>query len=286
MMPIIIAGATASGKSSLALKLALKHNGEIICADSRQFYKFMRIGTASPADSEKALVAHWGFNSVDPRITKIDAGYFVNFAKEAILSCQKRGKRPILVGGTGLYLRALRYGLEDVPPSNKDIALKLEEDCRKNGVAFMYEELRRIDDQSAKLILPNDRYRILRSLEIFQITGKKPSMLRTSFSLKKPLIKAHWLLKVGDKEFYEKDLKNRVIFMVEEGLVSEALALRSLLPEKHWALDVMGYKEALLFCDGLLTKEEMIEKIYIRHRQYAKRQRTWFKREHYMWQIT
>ena len=106
LTPLVVAGPTASGKSGLALKLALKHGGEIICADSRQFYKFMRIGTASPSDEEMSLVPHHGYNIVDPRSHKIDSGFFIDFVKKQVNLLQERKVKPIIVGGTGLYLRA------------------------------------------------------------------------------------------------------------------------------------------------------------------------------------
>lgn len=285
VMPLIIAGSTGSGKSALALRLALKFNGEIICADSRQFYSHMCIGTASPSAHERALVPHHGFNIVDPRQRKIDAGFFVSFAHDAIVSCQKRGKRPIVVGGTGLYLRALRYGLHDVPQSDKAVLARLEEECETRGLHQLYEELALVDPASVQLILPQDRYRIVRALEIYRKTGLPPSALRKSFSARKSLIKAHWLLKLAPPDSFEERLKERVISMLDEGLVEEACQLRALLPEGHWALKVMGYEEALAFNDGLLDKAMLIEKIFIRHRQYARRQRKWFRNEGYHWQI-
>ncbi|HXW60926.1 MAG TPA: tRNA (adenosine(37)-N6)-dimethylallyltransferase MiaA, partial [Myxococcota bacterium] len=207
LTPVIIAGATGSGKSSLALSMALKFDGEIICADSRQFYRFMQIGTASPNEEERALIPHHGFNIVDPLSKKVDAGFFVTFALTAIARCHEQRKRPITVGGTGLYLRALRYGLNDVPQSDKTIASSLEKECNERGLAAMYEELATIDPSSMRLIMPNDRYRVLRALEIYRKTKTLPSALRTSFSLKKPVIHAHWLLKHGEMENYEAGLR-------------------------------------------------------------------------------
>lgn len=283
LRPIIIAGPTGSGKSSLALELAERHDGEIICADSRQFYRSMEIGTASPSVEEKNRIAHHGFNSFDPSTTKIDAGFFVEFAHEKIRECQARHKRPIIVGGTGLYLRSLRYGLSDVPPSDKNLIAELEAEVDAKGLPAIYEELSLIDPESVKQIMASDRYRIVRALEIYRKTGVLPSSLRKSF--KGPSnFRAHWVQKLGNTDC--EPLKRRVLKMIEEGLVAEACSLRGFLPADHWALQVMGYEEALEYFDGLISKDQMIERIFIRHRQYAKRQRTWFKRESYTWQIT
>ena len=281
LTPIIIAGATASGKSGLALKLALKHGGEIICADSRQFYKFMRIGTASPSDEEMRMVPHHGYNFVDPQNQKIDAGFFIDFVKKHIILLQKRKVRPIIVGGTGLYLRALRFGLSDVPRSDPEIISLLEQECLEHGLGRLYERLLDFDPESTVLIKASDKYRIMRALAILQQTKEKPSSLRQSFAQKIPQIKAHWLLNIVDKANLEARIRARVKVMFASGLLEEACALRSILSPAHWALDVMGYKEALLYADKIMSYENMIEQVVIRHRQYAKRQLSWFKKEEF-----
>lgn len=229
---------------------------------------------------------HHGFNIVDPRERKIDAGFFVRFANEAITSCQQRGKRPIVVGGTGLYLRSLRYGLNDVPASDKSLLARLEEECETRGLPALYEELALIDPASVQLIRPQDRYRIVRALEIYHKTGIPPSTLRKSFSEREALLEAHWLLKLGKRDSFEQTLKHRVQTMIDAGLVEEACQLRALLPDGHWALKVMGYEEALAFSDGRLDKAALVEKIFIRHRQYAKRQRNWFRSEGYRFHLS
>jgi tRNA dimethylallyltransferase len=279
LTPLVIAGPTGSGKSALALALALKYDGEIICADSRQFYKFMRIGTASPSDEDLKLVPHHGFNSIDPKDSKIDAGFFITFAHTLINTIKARHKRPIIVGGTGLYLRALRYGLSDVPRSDPKVIKTLEKEAALLGVHILYERLITLDPKSTMQIKASDKYRIIRALAIFNQTHRKPSSLRQSFSHKKALLNAHWLLKKIDKADLEKRLLLRIHTMLKEGLVDEADNLRRILPAHHWALDVMGYKEALLYIDNFISYDQMIENIVIRHRQYAKRQLKWFKNE-------
>ena len=125
LVPLIIAGPTGSGKSSLALSLAKKYGGEIICADSRQFYAGMEIGTACPSKEDLKAIPHHGYGLLDPELEKMNAGAFFRFADQKIEAIKKRGKRPILVGGTGLYLRAFYYGLKDVPPSQKSVSLEI-----------------------------------------------------------------------------------------------------------------------------------------------------------------
>lgn len=286
LMPMIIAGPTASGKSTLALKLARAHDGEIICADSRQFYADMAIGTACPTKEEQSLVPHHGYGIVDAKTTKIDAGFFINFATKKIKEIQERKRRPILVGGTGLYLRALYYGLLDVPPSRKDITAMLEERCNNEGLSHLYDELKKIDPESLHIIKETDRYRIMRALEIYYVTGQKPSGLRKSFNQKEPQIIAHWIYKRPEKESLIKQIENRVKSMFNDGLVDEASYLRSQLSENHWSLSVMGYYEALMYLNKKISLDCAIERTFIRHRQYAKRQYTWFDKEpFYRWKI-
>lgn len=286
LTPIIIAGATGSGKSALALELARKHHGEIICADSRQFYQHMRIGTASPSDDDLKAVPHHGFNTVDPVMAKVDAGSFIEFANRTIREVEGRGKRPILVGGTGLYLRALRFGLSDVPKSDPEIVKKLQEECDQLGLEKLYEELIRVDPGSGERIKSHDRYRIVRALEIFRQSKKPPSAIRQSFYQQIPKINAHWVLKTCNRELLLTKLHARVKLMFLEGLIEEARNLRAIVGPEHWALTVMGYYEALLVIDNKLSFNDAIERVFIRHRQYSKQQNTWFKKEQfYRWHI-
>lgn len=278
LTPVIIAGPTASGKSSLALSMALKHNGEIVCADSRQFYAGMAIGTACPSAEDVKRVAHHGYGIIDPKTSKIDAGFFVRFAMKTIGEIQSRSKRPIFVGGTGLYLRSLCYGLGDVPRSDHTIVDALQKRCDQEGVSALYAELANIDPDTAATIKLSDSYRIMRALEIIALTGQKPSDLRQSFK-NTPKLVAHWIYKKPEKLWLLQRIKDRVLHMFGHGLVNEALDLRMKLPPDHWVLTVMGYQEALMYHDGLLGLDEAKERVIIRHRQYAKRQYTWFNKE-------
>lgn len=286
LTPIILAGPTGIGKSSLAMAWARRFNGEIVCADSRQFYDFMAIGCAAPSAKDMREIPHHGFLMFDPRTQKMDAGSFVEFAHKTMADIQSRGKRPILVGGTGLYLRALAFGLNDVPKGDLNLRAQLEDECQKLGVPALYERLQNVDPETAKAILPNDRQRIVRALEIFSITGHKPSLLRQSFSGKSEVVlKAHWYLLKMPREQLLKNIEIRVESMFQAGLVDEAIALRNLLPPGHWALEVMGFKEALMAADSGIDIKKAIELVIIRHRQYAKRQCAWFNREAFYWEI-
>lgn len=280
--PIIIAGPTASGKSHKALQLALEVDGEIICADSRQIYSHMAIGTAGPTADEVKAVPHHGFARVDPDCD-YNAGQFIKDTDKYISEVIARGKTPILVGGTGLYLRSLRYGLSDVPPQDLAIRQQLVEQKNVRGLSYLYAKLVDVDPKAAQKIASNDELRIIRALEIVQLTGNKPSELRKSHG-QKPRLSAQWILLFPSKDWLQKRIEIRVRLMFDQGLIKEAVNLRDHIKRKVFLLKTMGYEEALLCHDGIITKNEAISRTIIRHRQYAKRQMTWFKKEDW-WQI-
>lgn len=285
LAPVIVAGPTGIGKSRIVFEWAKRFNGEIICADSRQFYKHMAVGVAAPSILEMASVPHHGYLMLDPLHEKMDAGTFVAFAEKAIHDVQSRGKRPFIVGGTGLYLRALAYGLNDVPKKDEAIRQKLEQECTNKGVGALYERLSFIDKESADSILPHDAQRIIRALEIFLVTNEKPSVLRRSFK-QTTIRKAHWLLFTMDRTKLLFSIEARVKTMFSSGLLEETSFLQRYLPVGHWALEVMGFREAARYLNNEITLQQAIELVIISHRQYAKRQMTWFNREHFYRKIT
>lgn len=271
--PIVIGGPTGSGKSAYALSLAQQVGGEIICADSRQVYSKMRIGTASPTDEELSLVPHHNFNFIHPS-ESYDAARFIEDTDNAVSDILSRNKVPIIVGGTGLYLRCWRYGLSDVPQSDE----RVRQELKDRGREALYAELQAIDPESASTISDKDEFRIIRALEIFKMTGEKASVLRRSH-FKEPRQIAEWYLIMPERAVLSERLLGRTKRMFEEGLVQEALALRCELGEGNPMLETMGYKEALAFSDGDLKLESAVERTYFRTRQYAKRQMTWFSKE-------
>lgn len=275
--PIVIAGPTASGKSAYALKLAKELDGEIICADSRQIYAGMRIGSAAPSDDELQQVPHHGYGVVDPN-SGYDAGQFVADTDQYVNEILSRAKTPILVGGTGLYLRAWRFGLIDVPAKSESLRAKLIEQSSE----ALYDQLERTDPNSAELISSQDRVRIIRALEIFLTTGRRASELRTGHE-GEPRMEADYRLILPDKEWLWPRIESRVRDMFNSGLVEEASALRA--NSQNHLLKTMGYEEALMFVDGLMSLTQAIERAFIHHRQYAKRQMTWFKKENWWTRI-
>jgi tRNA dimethylallyltransferase len=275
--PIVIGGPTGSGKSEYAIALAQKIGGEIICADSRQVYVGMRIGTASPNLNDLALIPHHNYNCVGPT-NSYDAARFIVDTDRVVAEVLARGKTPILVGGTGLYLRCWRYGLSDVPQGDPDVRKALKAEVAERGLCAIYEELQEIDTASAQAITPQDEFRILRALEIFRMTGRKASELRKSH-FDKPRQEASWFLLHPAREALNVRLLARTHEMFEQGLVEEAVALRESLPEGAAILETIGYEECLAYVDGLQQRDEAIERTFIRTRQYAKRQMSWFLKE-------
>lgn len=278
LKPIIIAGPTGLGKSKLGLYLAKRFQGEIICADSRQFYKSCEISTAQPKPSELIEIPHHGYGLIDPKTQKVDAGFFIEFANKAIEAIKNKNKRPIIVGGTGLYLRALKWGL-DAPKKDEDIRKDLYEKYAKLGSNYLYEELKRIDEKACQKISSKDHIRIIRALEIYYLTSKKPSGIKNSFSSKEAKINGHFICLYSEKIFLYDKLFNRVNHMYENGLLEETKNLLNILPQKSFIFDIPGIKEAKEYIENKISLEKAKELTFIRHRQYAKRQITWFKKE-------
>jgi tRNA dimethylallyltransferase len=276
--PLVLAGPTAVGKSDLAVEIARRCNGLIICGDSRQLYTGMQIGAAAPSLPAKETVPHLGFGS-RPADPPQDANGFIRDADGWVKEAQAQGKQPIIVGGAGLYLRAFRYGLDDVPKSDKAIRAALTMELEEYGLAALHEKLKLVDPKGAATIHQNDPVRVVRALELFRITGTPPSQLRKSHGGRDVRVQAKWVLLEASMAWLSERLRQRVLEMFSQGLVQEAVALRSLLGGSHRLLDTMGYKEALGLYDGSLTQEEAIQETYRRHRQFARRQRTWFQKE-------
>ncbi len=280
---IVICGPTASGKTSLSIELAKKINGEIVSCDSMQIYKDMNIGTAKPTLEEMQGIKHYLIDCVSP-----DVRYSVaDYKKDAICAIKEissKGKVPIIVGGTGLYLESLIYGIEY---NEIEVDLKyrkhLEEIEQKDGLEKLYEKAKAIDEEAMKKISQNDRKRICRVLEIYHSTGKTKTELEKE-SRKGP--EFDYLLfgiNMDRDKLYER-INKRVDIMIETGLVDEVKELINKYEELPTAMQGLGYKEVVEYLNGATTKEEMIEKIKMETRRYAKRQLTWFRKyENMIW---
>ena len=275
-----IVGPTASGKSALAVALAKKLDGEIVSADSMLVYKGMDIGTAKPTKKERGGIPHHGFNLIPP--TKSFSVFrYRQFALKAIKDIVKRDKVPIVAGGTGFYIRALLEGVSPLPGANAAIRRELEREALEKGLPALYKRLLKLDPTRARAIGPHNQRRIIRALEIYLVSGKRPSEPST----KGPSLQAlgYDPLVIGihrDRQAIYERINRRVDSMFRKGLVREVkrLARKKL---SQTALQGVGYKETLDWIRGKGERpfEEVKTRIKQTTRHFAKRQWTWFKRE-------
>lgn len=275
---IIICGPTASGKTSLSIELAKKINGEIISCDSMQIYKEMDIGTAKPVVEEMQGIKHHllDFVSPDERYSVAD---FKRDCKKAIKEIISQGKMPIIVGGTGLYVDSLIYEIE-YPKIEFDekYRIELEERVKKEGLEKLYEEAQKIDPEAIQKISQNDQKRILRILEIYHATGKNKTEQEKE-SRKNPVEYDYHIYALDwDREKLYERINKRVDIMIKKGLVEEVEKIYKKYSKFPTAMQGLGYKEVVEYLEQNYTKEEMVEKIKMESRRYAKRQLTWFRK--------
>ncbi len=274
---LVIAGPTCTGKSGLAIEVALAFSGELINADSMQVYRHFDIGTAKPGIDDRRKVPHHVIDAIEPH-EEFNAALFKEMADKAIAEIWSRGNVPILVGGTGLYLRALMYDLFKVETK---IALRefLTKQCADDPLRF-YEELKRTDPQYALKISHKDQRRMIRAIEVFQLTGVTMSQWEESHGFKEARYKALTIgLRKDRSELYDL-INKRVDDMLRRGWVEEVRSLLDAGYDPGWKpFSGIGYREILRYLQGLISHEGMIENIKKSTRNYAKRQFTWFKRD-------
>lgn len=275
---IVICGPTASGKTALSIELAKKINGEIISADSMQIYKEMDIGTAKPDKEEMDGIKHYLLDFVFPD-KRYSVAEFKQDAENAINEILAKGKTPIVVGGTGLYIDSLIYGIEyNEIKIDEKYREDLEERAEKEGLISLYEEAKKIDPEATSKISSNDKKRIIRVLEIFKSTGKTKTEQEIE-SRKKDIPYDYYVYAINmDREKLYERINLRVDKMIEKGLINEVELLIQKYHEFPTAMQGLGYKEVVEYLDGQLLKEEMIDKIKQESRRYAKRQLTWFRK--------
>jgi tRNA dimethylallyltransferase len=276
---ILIIGPTASGKSKLALKLAERIDAEIISADSVQVYKFMDIGTAKPSLEERSRIPHHLIDIIYPD-EPFDAAQFKKEAEEAISRISKKGKRIIVVGGSGLYIKALTFGLFPCPDPRPEIRKRYEEEAKIYGVEYLHKRLKKIDPKSFSRLSPKDKPRIIRALEVFEQTGIPISEHQARHGFKEKRYK--WL-KFGilhSKEELNQRIEARVNSMIQRGFVEEVRGLlqRGYSPSLK-SLQVIGYKQIISYLKGEICLDKAIFQIKQQTKHYAKRQRTWFKKD-------
>ncbi|MGN1269874.1 MAG: tRNA (adenosine(37)-N6)-dimethylallyltransferase MiaA [Clostridia bacterium] len=275
---IVICGPTASGKTGLSIELAKKISGEIISCDSMQIYKDMNIGTAKPTKEEMQGIKHYLLDFVLPSKRYSVAEYKTD-ATKAIETILSHNNIPIIVGGTGLYVDALTKNIT-YPEIEIDLEYRkqLEEIIQKEGLQSLYEKAKQIDANAMKTISSNDKKRIMRVLEIYHQTGKTKTELEIE-SRKNPPPYNYKIFAINmDREKLYERINKRVDIMLEQGLIEEVKKLLVKYKEFPTAMQGLGYKEVVSYLNNELSKEEMIEKLKMETRRYAKRQLTWFRK--------
>jgi tRNA dimethylallyltransferase len=276
---IMICGATGIGKTATAISLAAEFNGEIISADSMQIYRHMDIGTAKPAREEMTRVPHHMIDIIDPD-KPFDAVSYEKMASALILSIYRRHRIPFVVGGTGFYIKALIHGLCDAIPSRPEIRKRLQAESISAGADGLYQRLLACDPETASKLHENDTYRIIRALEVYEITGKKLSSLHQAHRFAHS---AFTYLKIGlqmdRKELYER-IDQRVDAMMAAGLLAEVQGLlTSGYVSSLNAMQAIGYRHMADFLEGRQPLDEAVRTLKRDTRRYAKRQLTWFSRD-------
>jgi len=274
-----IVGPTGAGKSALAMAVAERSNCEIVNADSRQFYRGMDLGTAKPSAEDQARVPHHLIDVRNPD-ESLDVAEFAQLARAAIEAITARGRNPLVVGGSGLYLRVIRGGIFRGPAASPEIRDRFAKIAAETGVAHLHQTLRKIDPEAANRIGVNDLYRIVRALEVFELTGETISahQLRHRFA-----DNGYDTLTVGvevDRKKLYDAIDTRFDAMVAAGLVDEvrALVAAGYSPEKP-PLSTIGYKQIAAYLRGEIALDDAVSQAKQESRRLAKRQLTWFRRE-------
>ena len=280
---IVLVGPTAIGKTELSLTLAKEFGCEIVSMDSMQIYKYMDIGTAKPTQEERGIVPHHLVDFVDPA-DDYNVSRFVSDARSSIEKIQSHDKLPMIVGGTGLYLRGLLEGIFEMATVPGHIRERLEETAQERGLQYLFEKLTEYDPETAGRLHPNDHQRIMRALEIYHTTGIPwSSHLKEQQKQKEESKGSFKTVKIGlhrDREILYERINRRVDIMVEQGLLNEVENLLSMgyTPELN-SMQSLGYKHMVNYIDSTWNWEEALRLLARDTRHYAKRQLTWFRRD-------
>jgi len=274
---VIIAGPTGVGKTDIGVELALRCGGEIISADSMQVYRRLRIGTARPTPEQCRGVPYHGVAMIEPTET-FHLGAFIETADRLIAQIAARGRRPLVVGGTGLYIKGLLEGVFEAPPVDRALRERLLERAAAEGPAALHEELRRVDPEAAARISPGDPVRIERALEVWHQTGRPISALWRESRRALSRYPYYLFVITCDRAVLYERINRRVERMFREGLADEVKRLveEGVPPDCH-AFKALGYRHVLAWLEGRTSKREAIEQMQKHSRRYAKRQLTWFR---------
>ena len=273
---VVLAGPTASGKTGLAVELARRAGGEIVNADSQQVYRGLDVGTAKPGPAEQAAVPHHLLDLVDPGEV-MDAARWVALADEAIAAIVARGALPVVVGGTGLYLRALLHGVVEAPGRDPELRARLEEEAERLGRAALHRRLAAVDPGAAARIRENDLVRVVRALEI-AAGGRTQSELFAAHAFAPRRYRYRLLALDVPREELHRRIGERAAAIARGGIVEEARALAA-RPGGVPARLPIGYADALRCARGEIGMEQLAERLALEHRRYARRQVIWLRRE-------
>ncbi len=274
----VIAGPTASGKTALAVELALRHGGEILSADSQQVYRHFDIGTAKPSRAERAAVPHHLVSVVEP-LEPFSAAEYQRRADAAIADMVSRGRRVFVVGGTGMYLRILLHGLVEAPGADPELRAELEALAAAEGREAVHRALARVDPETAAKLPPNDLVRIIRALEIHKQTGKPASEFRREHAFAEARYPFHLYVLSPPREQLYPRIDARTAAMFQQGLVDEVRGLVARGYAEAAPMRSVGYAQAKAVVDGTLSEAEALQQAAQETRRYAKRQLTWFRKE-------
>ncbi|APC48549.1 tRNA (adenosine(37)-N6)-dimethylallyltransferase MiaA [Virgibacillus halodenitrificans] len=273
---IAIVGPTAVGKTKLSIEIAKRFEGEIISGDSMQVYKGMDIGTAKVDEREMQEIPHHLIDIKEPN-EPYSAADFKNHVQTCIESIDAKGKIPIIVGGSGLYIQSALFDYNFSPAGRDErITKRLENERVELGVKHLYDRLRVIDPEQAEKIHPNNYRRVIRALEIYEITGVKMSQLQKEQTIESP----YNVIFIGlemERDLLYKRINQRVDKMIKDGLVEEVKSLYEKGYEKYGSMKAIGYKEIVPYIHGKQPFEEAVENLKKNSRRYAKRQYTWFR---------
>jgi len=270
---IVISGATGVGKTDLSIKLAKRLNADIISADASQVYKFLDIGTAKVTEDEMQGIKHYMIDVVEPN-EDYSVGDFEVEVNKILHEKEENAENIILVGGTGLYIRAITDGFSDLPTKDE----KIRKDLEKKSLEELQEILKALDLQAYNEIDLNNKLRLVRAIEVCKITGGKFSELRVKNIKKNNYNFLKVFLTRNREELYER-INKRVDIMIQKGLVEEAKKVYNNYEDSLYKISAIGYKELFNYFDGKVSLEEAIEDIKRESRRYAKRQMTWFRKE-------
>ena len=275
---LVVCGPTACGKTGWSLKLAEHFPIEIISADSRQVYRQMDIGTAKASTAEQALVPHHMIDLIDPD-QEFSVAQFVDRARPLIKEITARGRIPCVVGGTGLYIRALLGGLADTPTGNQVLREQLQQREIDSGAGTLHAELMQIDPAAAARIHPNNVVRLVRALEVYHVSGRTLTELQQEHQFADQPYRVMKLAPLQERAELYRRIDLRAKQMLADGLMAEVQLLVDRYSADLKALQTLGYRESLRYLDQPGKYAQMLEEIQTATRQYAKRQLTWFRKE-------